>query len=150
MTSMGLGDGGTFLGLDAEGLGAMIAIVSGAQTGTQLAAEPGTAGWTGRIREQECGVGGLATLFLGRAGVICLFVWLLGASRGSRRGRRGQLLSEEEGVVQIEMMGRCCGVRRARLGCIRERIGVGADEAFTAGIWGRARYCSRGPRGSIE
>jgi hypothetical protein len=44
-------------------------------------------------------------------------------------------------VVQIEMMGRCCEVRRARLGCIRERIGVGADEAFTAGIWGRATVC---------
>jgi hypothetical protein len=43
--------------------------------------------------------------------------------------------------VQIEMMGCRCVVRRAWLGCIRERIGVGADEAFPAGIWGDATVC---------
>jgi hypothetical protein len=97
MTSMDLGDGGTFLGLDAEGLGAMIAIVSGAQTGTHSLqrnqAQPaGPAG-----SEQECGVGGLATLFLGRAGVICLFVWLLGA-HAKALGRAVDSYSEDKRV----------------------------------------------------
>jgi hypothetical protein len=65
--------------LDAEGLGAMIAIVSGAQTGTQLGAEPGTAGWTGRIRTRMRSRR-ISNFILGRGRY--LVVCLLGARKG--------------------------------------------------------------------
>jgi hypothetical protein len=92
---------------------------------TVLGMESGTSGWTGRINE-ECGV------HLAFGGIFCNFISLFALAwrvwrAQHRRWRVGGML-----------------------GCIRERTwthGVGADEAFTAGIWARAtlRDCLRGP-----
>jgi hypothetical protein len=111
---------GHFLGahiprLGAEDLGAMIAVVSGAQTGTKCllgdqAPPPGLL----ENGNKNAELGDFAAQ-------LCFFGVYARFSSGVRNSISGVRAGEDEGVVPIEMMGRSAVVG-AGLGCIWERL----------------------------